>query len=135
MQRPLPIPCDLDQSFWEAARQGRLLLQRSRSSGRLQAYPRGHDLHDPMRVSADLEWVEATGHGTIETFSVVHRSFYPEIPAPYVFAIVRLDEGVQITAHVVDIAADRVRIGMAVTIGFVALNDTTFLPCARPRSP
>jgi uncharacterized OB-fold protein len=54
----------------------------------------------------------------VETFTVVHRSFYSDLPAPYVIAVVQLSEGIRMTATMPGEAADRVRVGAAVRVRF-----------------
>lgn len=115
MLAPLPTACEHDRPFWDAAREGRLLLQRGTRSRRFQSYPRGHSLHER---GEPLEWVESPGLGTVHTFTVVHRSFYENLTAPFVLAIVDLDEGVRMTAHVVDVEPATVRIGLRVRAEF-----------------
>lgn len=131
MERPVPIPCSLDRPFWQAAAEGRLVIQRSKGSGQWQAYPRAHALSAPMREGDDLAFAEVRGTGTVETFTVVHRSFYPAIPAPYVLAVVRLDEGVLLTTHIVDTPIEQVRIGLPVEVSFERIAPEIALPCFR----
>lgn len=106
---PAPVASEHDRPFWEAAKAGKLVLQRCRESGTFQHYPRGHSL---TTGGSELEWVESPGIGTLHTFSVVRRSFYENLPAPYVLGIVELDEGVRVTAHVVEVDPELVKIGM-----------------------
>lgn len=115
MLAPMPTACAHDQPFWDGAREGRLRLQRGTRSGRFQFYPRGHSLAER---GEPLEWVDSPGLGTVHTFTVVHRSFYENLPAPFVMAIIDLDEGVRMTAHVVDVDPGAVRIGLRVRAEF-----------------
>ena len=39
--KPLPEPTDATRPYWDAAREGRLLLQRSKKIGTYLFYPRG----------------------------------------------------------------------------------------------
>ncbi|MER8435928.1 OB-fold domain-containing protein [Mesorhizobium sp. M1312] len=128
MDRPLPIPCAHDKEFWEAVSQDRLVVQKT-AAGHWQSYPRAHALDDPMTRDTAPRFEPVAGTGTIETFSVVHRSFYPAIQAPYVFAVVRLDEGVCMTAHIVDAEPSEVGIGDPVRATFVEIAPGQKLPC------
>ncbi|KLK95086.1 hypothetical protein AA309_00030 [Microvirga vignae] len=127
MDRPIPIPCAHDKVFWEAASEDRLVVQKT-ANGRWQSYPRGHALDDPMKQDAAPGFEAVAGTGIIESVSVVHRSFYPAIPAPYAFAVVRLDEGVCMTGHIVDCQPTEVRIGQAVTATFAEISPGTKIP-------
>jgi uncharacterized OB-fold protein len=128
--QPIPVPCAHDQEFWAAAKSGTLLLQRSVTSGKLQTYPRAHALDG----SAGVEWVESKGYGHIHTFSVVHRSFYEALQAPYVIAVVELEEGVKFVGHLVESSPETIEVGMSVEITFRDLNSEIALPCFRPRA-
>lgn len=129
MLAPNPVASEHDRAFWDAARAGRLLLQRCKATGTFQHYPRGHSL---ATGGTELEWVESPGTGTLHTFTVVRRSFFENLAAPYVLAIVQLDEGVRVTAHVVDADPDAVRIGMRGRAVFRPSGDSLPLLCFIP---
>jgi hypothetical protein len=136
MPRPLtrPIPDALTEPFWEAAREGRLLIQRNPKSGRTQWFPRVHCLDD---WTVEPEWIEASGKGTLYSFTVIPRSNIEEVPAPYVLAIVELEEGARMGATLVDVDPEQVEIGMALEVAFVSVGegDEQFsLPRFRPAS-
>lgn len=128
LRLPVPTPCAHDRQFWAAAKNGTLLLQRSIASGRVQTYPRAHALDG----GGDVEWIESSGRGSLHTFSVVHRSFYPDLEAPYVIAVVELEEGVKFLGHLVDCEPERIEIGMPVEAAFRKLTEEITLPCFRP---
>jgi uncharacterized OB-fold protein len=88
--------------------QGRFMLQRSRASGRYFFYPR---VAEPVTGVRDLEWVEASGRGTVHATTVV-RVKPPQ--QPYNVALVDLDEGPRVMSRVEGIAPEAVRIGMKV---------------------
>ena len=120
--RPLPTLRPWTREFWRAAANGRLLIQRGKKSGKLIMYPKKYSPHD---YSEELEWVEASGRGTIYSYSVVHTNC-PAVFAedlPYVMAIVELDEGVRMCTNIVQTAFDRIRIGAPVRAVFKKVND------------
>lgn len=85
-------------AFWAAARERRLLIQRCRTCKTHQFYPR------PMCLAcgaADLEWVEARGTGTIHSMTTMRLPVLPELPPPYVVALVELDEGPRLLTNIV----------------------------------
>lgn len=59
-----------------------------------------------------------SGHGTVFTYTVNHHPYNPEVPTPYVIALVELSEqsGLRIAANIVDCEPDSVTCGMPVTI-------------------
>jgi uncharacterized OB-fold protein len=131
MPRPLtrPIPDALTEPFWEAAREGRLLIQRNPESGRAQWFPRNFCLDD---WSVTPEWIEASGKATLYSFTVIPRSGIEEVPAPYVLAIVELEDGARMGAVLTDVDPDAVEIGMALEVAFVAIDEDFTIPRFRP---
>nr|WP_237361908.1 OB-fold domain-containing protein [Rhizobium gallicum] len=85
-----------------------------------------------MKADTPPAFASVSGRGRIESVSVVHRSFYPAIAAPYAFAVVRLDEGACMTAHIVEADPSTVRIGDPVVVTFVEIAPGKKLPCFKP---
>lgn len=123
-QLELPPVDAVTQPWWDATRERRLLIQHCVGCGHLQHYPRA------LCTSCggtELDWVEATGRGIVDTFTVVHRAL-PGFEAPYVVARVRLAEGVILLTNLVDADVDRVRCDDAVELRWRALSDGRNLP-------
>lgn len=87
---------------------GKLMIQRSRSTGQYVFYPR---IAAPGTGVSDLEWVEASGRGVVHAVTVV-RKRPPE--ANYSVVLIDLEEGPRLMSEVVGIAPEDVRIDMAV---------------------
>ncbi|HXQ50697.1 MAG TPA: Zn-ribbon domain-containing OB-fold protein [Stellaceae bacterium] len=105
-----PRPDPESAPFWDAARRGALLLKRCRACGNAHYFPRPIC---PFCMSAETEWIEATGAGTIYSFSVMRRA------APsYALAYVTLDEGVTMMTNLVDCDFDALKVGMRVKVAF-----------------
>ena len=97
-----------EQEYFAHLAQGRLMLQRSRSTGRFVFYPR---VAEPVTGATDLEWVEASGRGTVYAATVAR----PRPPQPpYSVVLVDLEEGVRMMSRVEGVAPEAVRIGMPV---------------------
>jgi uncharacterized OB-fold protein len=65
-----------------------------------------------------------SGKGVVEQFTVVHAppaGF--ELQAPYLLALVRLEEGPRVTAQIVDTKADAIDVGTPVTAVFRRINE------------
>ena len=118
MDRPRPIPDALTQPYWDAAAEGRLLVQRCDACERHQWYPRAHCV---VCGAADPAWVEAKGTGRLHTFTVLEKTPNPEFQGelPYVLAIVQLDEGVRVAANVVGVDHDALACEMPLEVTFV----------------
>ncbi|MCY4393966.1 MAG: Zn-ribbon domain-containing OB-fold protein [Rhodospirillaceae bacterium] len=87
---------------------GRILLQRSRATGRIFHYPR---VAEPGTGSTDLDWVEVSGRGRVYSTTVIRRR--PPEPDRNI-ALIDLDEGPRLLSRVEDPAPDQVHIGMRV---------------------
>lgn len=115
-----------DQQFRDFLAEGRFMLQRSRGSGAFVFYPR---VIEPGTGNADLEWVEASGDGTVYSTTVVRQR--PEKGGAYNVCLVDLAEGPRLMGRVADIAPEDVRIGMKVKARIEEIGGTpaiTFTP-------
>ena len=116
-RKPLPRIDEESRGYWEALARHELYLQRCRDCGTLRFYPRALC---PSCLSSAVEWVRASGRGTVYTFTVTHQNQAPGFreELPYVLAIVELAEGVRMMTNIVGCAPDAVRIGMPVEVVF-----------------
>jgi len=131
--KPLPDITPESRPFWEGCRRHELLIQRCRSCGVFQHYPRGVCARC---WRADLEWRRSAGRGTVYTFTVTHRTqargFKDEVP--YIVACVELEEGVQVLTNLVDCDPASVAIGMTVQVTFEDVSPDWSLPRFKPIS-
>lgn len=107
---PEPYGDPLTAPFWEAARDHRLTVQHCRDCGRHQFYPRPFCL---SCRSGNLEWVAASGLGTVYSITMVRIEVLPDLPPPYQVALVDLEEGPRLLAGT---AGDDVHIGDRVQV-------------------
>ena len=119
MNGDLPVPIvNADSSpYWDGARDGKLLLQRCGECGTLRFFPR----YLCTECGSDnTEWAEASGRGTVQSFTIVHRAAFPEFQArtPYVVALIDLAEGPRMMTNIVGEDALDVIIGDAVEVTF-----------------
>jgi uncharacterized protein len=117
---PLPMPpANADTApYFDGLDQGKLLIQRSARTGETWFYPR---MFAPSDWSRDgIEWVEASGQGTVYSFSVIHRAPFPAFAerVPYVIALVDLAEGPRMMTNIVGEDALDIAIGDAVQVEF-----------------
>jgi uncharacterized protein len=133
--RPKPMPrpesVNLTKPYWEAAKRHELVCQRCVACGNWIFYPREQC---PTCFSTRLEFAPVSGRGRIYAYTIVNqpadRAF--EGDAPYVYAIVQLDEGVRMPTNVIGIAPDDVRVDMAVTVVFDDVSAEWTLPKFTP---
>jgi uncharacterized OB-fold protein len=121
-EKSLPKINKIDQPFWKGAAEGKLLIQKCRTCGKLQFFPR---VVCTDCFSRELEWVQAKGQGKVHSFSWV---FVPRNPAfkdevPICYANVILDEGVIIESRIVGASSQTVKTGAKVRVAFQETAD------------
>lgn len=116
-EKSLPKINQIDRPFWEGAAAGKLLLQKCRSCGKVQFFPRAVCVEC---FSSDIDWVPATGQGTVHSYSWVrvprNPAFKEEVPICYCNII--LDEGVIMESRILGKGMEKVKIGARVKVVF-----------------
>jgi uncharacterized OB-fold protein len=110
--------------FWDAAREGRFLVPFCSACSKAHWYPRAIC---PFCASDEVEWRQASGKGTIYTFSVMQR-----VKEPYAIAHVTLAEGPTMLTNIVDCDFDKLRIGQAVAVIFQETEGGPPVPMFKP---
>jgi hypothetical protein len=112
-RKPLPNPLHPEASrpFWEAAKRHELLMPRCRLCDRLFFYPREVC---PVCLGAQIDWQPVSGRGRLHSYTVIHQPANPAFreDAPYVYALVQLEEGPRMIANLVECPLDAVQIDM-----------------------
>ena len=102
--------------YWSAARLNQLVLPWCPACDAPFWYPRGFC---PRCGVEDVQWRPATGRGRVETSTVVRRAGGAwAAHVPFAVAVVGLDDGVSITANVIDIPERDLAPGVRVTAVF-----------------
>lgn len=99
------------QPFWDAAKQGRLLIKRCKACGEAHYFPRAIC---PFCFSDQTEWEQSSGEGAIYTFSLMRKS--PS--GPYAIGWVNLKEGPAVLTNFVDCDPQTLSIGRKVKVVF-----------------
>jgi len=117
--------------FWDALREGMLMLGRCESCEQVHYYPRPMC---PHCWSEAVTLVPAKGLGTLYTWSTVFVNDLPPFNAklPYVAAQVDLEEGVRVTTIISGASPKDLEIGMPVKLGFEAISDEVTIPVFSP---
>ena len=120
------------KAFWDGTARGELLIQRCTACNKTQFYPRAICIH----CGGEPDWLTASGHGTIHTFTIVRQNLSPPFKdmLPYVLAIIDLEEGVRMMTNVVECALADVAIGLPVEVHMVEVQGGLWIPYWRPRS-
>jgi len=121
--------------FWDATREGRLLVQWCTGCDRGVFYPRAFCPHCAAPRSA-LEWRTASGRASVYAAVVEHKPEAARVAfsggEPYCVALVDLEEGVRMMTNVVGCPPADVGSGMAVAVTWEPLSDGRQLPLFRP---
>ena len=121
-QRNIPSPpmSVENEAFWAAANEGRLMIPRCKDAGQFFWYPRNLS---PFTLSNNVELVEASGKGTIYTYSVMRRA-----DPQYAIAYVTLEEGITMMTNIVDCDFDSLTVGQAVELDFYETENGQRVP-------
>ena len=115
--------------WWELVDRDVIPIQRCNGCEKLFHPPR------PMCDAChgmDMGHVEASGKGTVHTYTVIHHPQFPGYDFPIIAALIDLEEGTRLMSNLVECRPEDVHIGMAVQ-GFVAEGeDGMKLPVFRP---
>jgi uncharacterized protein len=78
-------------------------------------------------------YAPVSGKGRVFTYTVNHHPFNPEVPVPYLIAIVELveQEGLRFTTNIVNCPVESVTIDMPVRLHFEQQGDA-FIPLFEP---
>jgi uncharacterized OB-fold protein len=108
--------------YWDGLKERRLMLQQCADCGVYRHYPRPVC---PHCYSMQVTWREASGKGTVYSWTVSHHAFHPSFKKnlPQAFVTADLEEGVRITAELVDGKSDRLAIGKPVRVSFISFDD------------
>ncbi len=130
--RPRPGISRDTQFVWDGLQAGELRIQQCRGCGRLH--------HPPMvRCAAcgcyDFGYKVSSGKGVVYSFV---EPCYPKVAAfdyPYVVGLGELEEGTRLITNIVDLAPDKVPIGMPVELVLRHPDPELVLPMFRPQRP
>jgi uncharacterized OB-fold protein len=133
--KPLPEITPVTQPFWEAAANGKLIMQRCDECHSWVWCPR------PACVecgSEKLQWTPLSGRGQVFAFTIIREvvgralgGFAKDIP--YVTAWIDLDEGPRFCSNIVQCPIEKVVIGMPVEVVFEEQAPGIVLPKFKPR--
>jgi len=120
--RPLPELTPWTQWFWTSGADGILRIQGCADCGTL--------VHPPVPVcpvcrSRSSAPTAVSGRATVVGYTVNQHQWHPDLPAPYVVAVVALaeDPSVRLTTNIVGCDPADVRVGLEARVGFEHVED------------
>jgi uncharacterized protein len=123
----LPRPTPESRQYWDACRNGELMLQRCDRCASYQFFPRMMC----CRCNSDsVTWTRVSGRGRVRSYTVVRRPVSKAYAAetPYIVALVELEEGPTLMSNVTGCDPNAVTVGMAVEVTFEKWTDEISIP-------
>ena len=129
--RPVPVATPETAHYWEGTAHSELRVQRCRSCATTYFPPQPFC---PSCSGGDVEIVRASGRGTLHGYVITHRAA-PGFEAPYVIAVVELDEGPRLLTNLVGVAPDpeAIALDLPVEVLYEPVGEIV-VPMFRPRT-
>lgn len=120
--RILPELTPENTAFWTGGQRGELMIAHCDACDHAIHPP---ELICPICLSRSVTPRAAAGTGAIYSYTVNYQPWLPDLPVPYVLAVVDLDgePGVRLTAQLHGVDPDSVAIGQKVRATFVQAQD------------
>ncbi len=134
LDRPLPSPITPEtRPYWDGLNENKLMLPKCEACGKAFFYPR---ILCPHCHSRRITWIEASGRGKLFSFEIVYQKLNRQfnVPAPYVLALIELEEGPRLMSNLVNVEADpaHLKCDMPVEVVFEKLTDEVTIPLFQP---
>ena len=132
--RPVPVPDELSQGFWDAANDQKLVVQQCTKCGWM-SYPPDLICPNCLATDRDFTWTPLSGRGTLRSWTIVRTAFLPGFAShvPYVVAAVEMEEqkGLRLTARLLDGADATLSYGSPVETLFDEVAEGVRVPVFR----
>ncbi|MBJ3778120.1 Zn-ribbon domain-containing OB-fold protein [Acuticoccus mangrovi] len=124
--KPRPPKNGAERPFWEGLAEGKIRVQQCDHCG-TKRFPASR--YCPACHKAGARWVAVEPTGTVQSFCVFHKSYFPGFAAemPYAVVEVKLDCGVEFFSNMVDTPNEAIHTGQRVRAAFVAEDDVVLL--------
>ena len=122
--RPTPVADEASQPFFDAAKDGKLLLKHCAACDRFMTY--SAEYCDNC-FGLSLDWKEASGKGTIYSFVVMHQVLHPGFAGevPYNVIVVETEEGPRLQSNLLGTPDSEITVGMLVQVTFAQAGEVT----------
>lgn len=143
--KPLPKPDPVTKPYWDSVKEHAMKIQKCNDTGKYFFYPRGLS---PFTGSTNISWEPVSGRGEIYGFTIIpsQRSAWPGFEAPYVVAMVELEEGARLMTNIVNVIENedasveekfeelknKIHVGMKVKVVYDDVTDEITLPKFEP---
>ena len=127
--RPLPLADETSAGFWDAAKEGRLAIQRCAVCRRWNHAP---SLACPSCGSLDLAYEDVSGRGTLFSWTVLNEPPAPGFRdmVPLIVGVVELAEQPHLVlgANILEANPEELQLGMELEVIFEKVTDDCTLP-------
>jgi uncharacterized OB-fold protein len=131
--RPLPLADEASAGFWNAAKEGRLSIQRCTACRRWNHAP---SLACPGCGSLDLAYEDVSGKGTLFSWTIIKEAPAPGFRdrLPLIVGIIELAEQphLLLAANLLNVAPDALTLGMPLEVVFETVTEDCTLPQFQP---
>jgi uncharacterized OB-fold protein len=130
-KKPAPYTKGTLRPFWDGLKERRFLLPKCNTCGAWYFPPAYCKNHKNEPFFGSLSWTAASGRGKIVAFNITRTALRAAFKddVPYVYALIRLEEGPIISSNIINCDANSVYIDMPVSIVFWNIED---LNCTIP---
>lgn len=130
--KPLPRLTPDNRAFWEGCRDHKVMLPWCEPCDRPH-WPPGPVC--PYCFGDALTWRQASGLGSVSSWVVVHKAWFPAFKAdlPYNAVQVELEEGVRLTGNLIGAPENALQVGLPVEVVFDDVTPEVTLPRFRAR--
>lgn len=130
----LPIVTPENAPYWRSAREHALKLPYCLACEQ-SFYPPQHRC--PACLSDRVDWRPVSGRAQVYSWIVMHQVYDPSFKdrAPYIVAVVKLDEGPQLVTNLVNCPRESVRLGMSVRAVYADVAGDVALVYFEPEGP
>ena len=121
-------PADLP--FWQACESGKFLIHHCERCGR-NYWPASRCI---VHGDESMVWVEASGRGTLHTYTIMHRAMLPAMQdkVPYVIGVVKLEEGPYYHSNIIDCEHSLLAVDMVLEVKMQSHSSGLTLPMFTP---
>ena len=129
--KPVPVPDEQSQEFWDAAAKHTLAIQRCQACG-FYSYPPAMLCPNCLSPEREFRFEPVSGRGRMRTWTIMRQAFLPGFQGdiPYVVAEVELEEqpGLKMVMLLVDGMEAELSIGAPVEVVFEDLAEGMSVP-------
>jgi hypothetical protein len=129
--RPLPVPYESSAPYWTAAARHALVIARCARCGSL-AIPPGQACPRCGSTDPQYAWQEASGAGTVRSWTIIRQSFLPGFDADLPFLLVDVElaeqQELRMIGRLLDGPDAHVRVGAPVTVAFEDVAEGVSVP-------